>query len=119
VRYKNLEKRDKIFRKRKYAGIKKMVTVFRRLISMQKKRFDLPEIYELIEVNSKMFFDRYDWLEKGISFSSDELDGLPSTAIDKYIARQESVVTEWEESMAKAEATQVRIKELMDSLGQS
>ena len=88
--------------------------------SMGKQTFSIPEIDDLCKVNVdielSLLSDRFDSIMEGISFSSKKLDGLPSAAIDKYIARRESVVTKWEEMMGQAEAAQARIKELLDSL---
>ena len=122
VRFKELVKRSKIFWKRLDRGTKNKEALIKRMRSMGKQKIDsLPEIHNLthssFEIELSLSLDRYNSLMEGITFESEELDGLPSTAIDKYIARQESVVTRWEESMDKAEAAQVRIKELLDSLG--
>lgn len=119
-RYKTLEKRSKLIWKRLNAGIRNKNTLFKRMKSMGKQAFALPEIDDLWSVNAKIEYsllgDHYMTLMEDISFESYKMDGLPSTTIDKYIARQESMVSQREESMAKAEAAQARIKELLDSL---
>ena len=125
VRYKNLEKRRKILSKRLNQWIRINKTLLLLLKSKGKLALpkDLQEHDDLSKMNFKigtsLLMDQYNSLKEGITFESDELDGLPSTAIYKYIVRHESAAKEREESMDKAEGAQVRIKELLDSLGQS
>lgn len=120
VRYKNLEKRDKIYWKRFNVESKNEKTLLKCIDSMGKQTLALQEINDLIknnfEIELSLLTDRYNLLKEGISFEPDELDGLPSAAIDAYIARQESAAAEREAAMDKAEATQARIKELLDAL---
>lgn len=121
VRYKNLGKRDKILSERLDAGMKNKEVLYKRIYSLGKQAFDIQELDELRKVNVgievTLLLDRMGSIMEGISFEPEEVDGLPSIAIDKYIARRESAATEREESMDKAEAAQARIKALLDALG--
>ena len=123
VRYKNLEKRRKIFSKR----LNQWIRINRTLLLLLKSKGkialskDLQEHDDLskmnFEIGTSLLMDQYNSLMEGISFKSDEVDGLPSDAIDKYISRKENWFIQREEAMDQAEAAQARIKELLDAMG--
>lgn len=142
VRFKDLEKRNIIFLKQLNRGIKKGFALLIRIQSMNKKDIVIPiEIENLkkknFEIQMSLLNDYSNILKDGTLFESDgvvwlseeilndlnqdlknlKLDEIDaSTAIDKIIFYHKSWFSQREESLAKLEATQVKIKELLYSL---
>lgn len=123
VRFKNLKKRSKSLSKRLDLVTKNENALYSRIRSMGNHILVIPEVIKFVITNSgivkSLSENLYEFRKEVKSIKKNGADGLPYTPFDRYIAHKESCFVRWEESMDKAEAAQVRIKELLDSLEKS